>query len=197
MKYVDYVLCKRDMNYHAELFVAPAFSGLKQGDLVVVEPERKDMIAKVLGVITIEQNDIQSRDFVLMATKTGAESDLPEVRNFKFLKSQYNFTVLENETPVILCMHGEPICAGRLDLVLEINGETGLADIKRTSTLDKDYLALQLNLYRIAYCQSYGICPDFLRGIHLRDDVRKFVTIPINEQMTWQYIKEWMEGRNE
>ena len=73
MKYVDYVLCKRDMNYHAELFVAPAFSGLQQGDLVVVEPDRKDMIAKVLGVITIEQNDIQSRDFVLMVTKTEGE----------------------------------------------------------------------------------------------------------------------------
>lgn len=128
--------------------------------------------------------------------RNGAESDLPEVRNFKFLQKQYNFTVLENETPVILSMDGEPICAGRLDLVLDMDGQTGIADIKRTSTLDKDYLALQLNLYRIAYCQSYGIVSDFLRGIHLREDVRKFVTIPVNEQMTWQFLKEWMEGKD-
>lgn len=128
--------------------------------------------------------------------KTGAESDLPEVRNFKFLQKQYNFTVLENETPVILSLEGQPICAGRLDLVLDMDGQTGLADIKRTSALDKEYLALQLNLYRIAYCQSYGICPDFLRGIHLREDVRKFVTIPVNEQMTWQFVNEWMEGKD-
>ena len=85
---------------------------------------------------------------------------------------------------------------GQIGTDADMDGQTGIADIKRTSTLDKDYLALQLNLYRIAYCQSYGIVADFLRGIHLREDVRKFVTIPVNEQMTWQFLKEWMEGKD-
>ena len=125
--------------------------------------------------------------------KTGAESDLKEVRNFKFLQSQYNFTVLENEVPVILSLDGHPISAGRLDMVIDMDGQTGLADIKRTSTLDKEYLALQLNLYRIAYCQTYGIVAEFLRGIHLREDVRKFVTIPVNERMAWNFVDEWRE----
>ena len=125
--------------------------------------------------------------------KTGAESDLKEVRNFKFLQSQYNFTVLENEVPVILSLDGHPISAGRLDMVIDMDGQTGLADIKRTSTLDKEYLALQLNLYRIAYCQTYGIVAEFLRGIHLREDVRKFVTIPVNERMAWNFVDEWWE----
>ena len=125
--------------------------------------------------------------------ETGEMADLPEVRNFKFLQKQYKFKVLENEVPVILFLKDEPISAGRLDMVIEMGGQIGGADIKRTSALDKDYLAYQLNLYRIAYRQCYGIEWEFLRGIHLRNDVRKFVTIPINENITWQLVHEYME----
>lgn len=127
--------------------------------------------------------------------KTGEETDIKELRNFKFLQKQYNFTVLENEIPVILFNDDEPVGAGRLDMVIQIDDNIGLADIKRTSALDKNYLAYQLNLYRIAYRQTYGIEIDFLRGIHLREDVRKFVNIPINEQMTWQLIDEYLRGK--
>ena len=124
----------------------------------------------------------------------GEESDLPELKNFKFLQKQYGFDVLENEVPVILFMDEEPVAAGRLDLVLEMNGEIGGADIKRTSVLDKEYLAYQLNLYRIAYRQCYGKEWKFLRGVHLRDDKRKFVQIPINEEMAMDIVKKFMEG---
>lgn len=125
----------------------------------------------------------------------GIESDLKEVRNFKFLQKQYKFNVLENEVPVILFKDDMPVCAGRLDLVLDIDGKTILADIKRTSTLDKDYLGYQLNLYRIAYQQCYGIEIEGLRGIHLREDVRKFVNIPINESLAWELVDEFMGGK--
>jgi hypothetical protein len=126
--------------------------------------------------------------------RTGEESDLPELKNFKFLQRQYGFTVIENEVPVILWLDDYPISAGRLDMVMEMNEETGGADIKRTSTLDKEYLAYQLNLYRIAYRQCYGIEWEFLRGIHLRDDVRKFVQIPVNEGMAWELVEEYLKG---
>ena len=131
-----------------------------------------------------------------MWCKDGTESVLPEVRNFKFLQKQYGFTVLENETPVILSVDGDPVLAGRLDLVLDMNGQTGLADIKRTSTLDKEYLSCQLNLYRIAYQQTYGIEIEFLKGLHLREDTRKFVNIPINEKLGWELIDEYMKGKS-
>ena len=127
----------------------------------------------------------------------GQETEIPELRNFKFLQRQYGFKVLENETPVILYLNDEPISAGRLDMVIEMNGEIGGADIKRTSTLDKEYLAYQLNLYRIAYRQSYGVEWEFLRGIHLREDVRKFVSIPVNENIAWALVHEYMEESNE
>lgn len=137
--------------------------------------------------------------------KTGEESDLPELRNFKFLQRQYGFVVRKNEVPVILfdvCegstswTDNPPIAAGRLDLVLQMDIEFGGADIKRTSVLDKTYLAYQLNLYRIAYRQCYGIEWEFLKGIHLRDDVRKFVDIPINEAAAWQLVNEYMEANH-
>lgn len=128
--------------------------------------------------------------------KEGIESEYPELRNFKFLKKKFNFDVLENEVPVILFFEGVPLVAGRLDLVLMEGERTGLADIKRTSTLDKEYLAYQLNLYRIAYRQSYGIEADFLKGIHLREQTRKYVDIPINENKAWELIEEYLEGEN-
>lgn len=123
----------------------------------------------------------------------GVETDIKELRNFKFLQKQYGFKVLENEVPVILFKEDEPICAGRLDMVIEMNGELGGADIKRTSALDKEYLAYQLNLYRIAYLQSYGKEWKFLKGIHLKDDIRKFVDIPINEEIAWELVNQYME----
>lgn len=133
--------------------------------------------------------------------KYGYESDLPELRNFLFLQRAYKFDVIWNEVPVILSFDGEPVSAGRLDLVIEkigedgvLHGERGIADIKRTSTLDKEYLAYQLNLYRIAYQQCYGTKIDFLKGIHLREEKRKYVDIPINEDMAMELVKEYIEN---
>ena len=127
----------------------------------------------------------------------GTESDLKELRNYKFLKKAYGFECLENEIPVILFKNGDPVAAGRLDMVVAMNGKTGLADIKRTSTLDKNYLAYQLNMYRIAYQQSYGVQIDLLRGIHLREDTRRFVDIPIKENIVWEVLEEWQTMKQE
>ena len=129
--------------------------------------------------------------------KTGEVTDLPEVKNFLWLQKQYEFSVVDNEVPVILSIDGKPCAAGRLDMVLLMDGESGLADIKRTSVLDKEYVAYQLNLYRIAFQQSYGVEIKFLRALHLREDVRKFVKIPINENLALQLVKDYMEDRYE
>ena len=127
----------------------------------------------------------------------GEESDLLEVRNFKFLQRQYAFTVKAAEVPVILFHDDEPIAAGRLDLVIQSGDKLGLADIKRTSVLDKEYLAYQLNLYRIAYQQCYAETVGFLKGIHLRESTRKYVDIPINEEIVNDLIKQFLEKEKE
>lgn len=125
--------------------------------------------------------------------KTGEVEELKEVKNFMFLQKQYKFEVLDNEVPIILFRNDEPIAAGRLDLVLKIDDKVGGGDIKRTSTLDKEYLAYQLNLYRIGYRQCYGIEWEFLKGFHLREDVRKFVNIPVNENLAWKLVNDYLE----
>lgn len=124
---------------------------------------------------------------------SGVYTDLPEVKNFTFLERQYGFAPIANEVPVILFDEDEPIAGGRLDMVIVEKEEHGLADIKTTSTLDKEYLAYQLNLYRIAYQQSYGADIKLLRGLHLRGDVRKYVPIPINEAAAWELVREYKE----
>lgn len=130
--------------------------------------------------------------------KLGIDINIPELKNYKFLKKHYNFECLDNEVPIILFQDNEPIAAGRLDLVLKLeNGDAALGDIKRTSVLDKEYLAYQLNLYRIGYQQCYGIEIKALKGLHLRENVRKYVDLPINEQMALEFVKKYMEGENE
>lgn len=130
--------------------------------------------------------------------KLGIDINIPELRNYKFLKNHYNFECLDNEVPIILFRDGKPIASGRLDLVLKLeNGDTALGDIKRTAVLDKEYLAYQLNLYRIGYQQCYGIEIKALKGFHLRENVRKYVDLPINEQMALELVKKYMEGENE
>ena len=116
-----------------------------------------------------------------------------ELKDYKFLKKTYKFKCLDNEVPVILFKDVKPIAAGRLDLVLELDIKRGLGDIKRTSTLDKEYLGYQLNLYRLAYEQCYDTKIEFLKGLHLRAGVRKFVDIPINEELAWKLVNEYLE----
>ena len=125
--------------------------------------------------------------------RQGIETDLPELRNWKFLKKMYNFGCLDNEVPVVLFKDGEAVAAGRLDLVLVEKSSIGLGDIKRTATLDKQYLTYQLNCYRMAYQQCYGALICFLRGIHLRNDVRKYIDIPINENLVYEAINDYLK----
>ena len=122
--------------------------------------------------------------------------DLKELRNYVFLKVRNNFKCIKNEIPIVLFLDGKPISAGRVDLVLEQDGELGIADIKRTSVFDKEYVAYQTNLYRIGYQQSYGTTISFLKGIHLRDNVRKYIDLPINEEMSLKLVREYLEKEN-
>lgn len=117
-----------------------------------------------------------------------------ELRNMKFLQKNYKFNVIDNEVPIIIFKDDEPICAGRLDLVLEINNDLGLGDIKTTSTLDLEYLAYQLNLYAIGFEQCYRKEIHFLKGVHLRGNTRKFKDLPLDHNIGWKLIHEYLRS---
>ena len=127
--------------------------------------------------------------------KTWVEDGTREVHNFKFLAEYHALNPHANEVPILLYRFCKPIAAGRLDIVADVNGEPALADIKTTSTLDKEYLAYQLNLYRIGYTQSYGGDITKLYGVHLRENKRKLVEIPIDEAKAWEIIDEYERGK--
>ena len=124
---------------------------------------------------------------------SGYDDGSEAVRNFKFLQKQYGFEVLDSELPLVLFKDDMPIACGRLDMTMLMDGETGIADIKTVSALNKEKIAYQLNLYRIGLMQSYGVDAKFLKIIHLRDGIRKVIDSPVNEKMTWELIEEFLE----
>lgn len=123
----------------------------------------------------------------------GIDLGTTEVRHFRFLKNYYDLKPVKNEIPIIVCKDDIPVTAGRLDMILDIGDDRAVADIKTTFTLNKEYLAYQLNLYRLGVLQCY---PDLgaitkLYGIHIREDKRKLVEIPVNEGVAWDILADY------
>lgn len=126
--------------------------------------------------------------------KSGIDDGSTAIRHFKFLQSQYNFEVLDNEMPLVIFMDDVPVSCGRLDMTIEMDGKVGIADIKTCSALNKEKIAYQLNMYRIGLMQTYGVQAEFLKIIHIRDDKRKFIDMPINEAETYKLIEEYQNA---
>lgn len=124
---------------------------------------------------------------------SGYDDGSEAVRNFKFLQKQYGFEVLDSELPIVIFKDDMPIACGRLDMTMLMDGETGIADIKTVSSLNKEKIAYQLNLYRIGLMQNYGVDAKFLKIIHLRDGIRKVIDSPVNEGMAWELIEKFLE----
>ena len=120
-----------------------------------------------------------------------------ELQNYIFLKKHYKWQVIASEIPVILFLDDIPVAIGRLDQIIEINRERGVNDLKRTATFDKEYVAYQTNLYKIAYEQTYHMPLSFVSGTHLREEKRKFYKLPVNEEMAMKLVKEYLEGQND
>ena len=124
---------------------------------------------------------------------SGYDDGSEAVRSFKFLQKQYGFEVLDSELPIVIFKDDMPIACGRLDMTMLMDGKTGVADIKTVSSLNKEKIAYQLNLYRIGLMQSYGVDAKFLKIIHLRDGIRKVIDSPVNEGMAWELIEKFLE----
>lgn len=126
---------------------------------------------------------------------SGYDDGSEAVRNFKFLQKQYGFEVLDSELPIVIFKDNMPIACGRLDMTMLIDGQTGIADIKTVSALNKEKIAYQLNLYRIGLMQSYGVDAKFLKIIHIRNGIRKVIDSPVNEGMAWELIERFLEEK--
>lgn len=126
--------------------------------------------------------------------KTGKESDLQEFRNYLFLKRHFKIENVENELPVAYFEDGLPIFAGTIDQVCRINGVLAINDFKRVSAPNKEKIAYQINLYRLAYNQTFGVEVKALSFMQLRESVRKITQLPINEEVIKAFLAEVKEN---
>ena len=129
--------------------------------------------------------------------KTGQESTLQEFKNYLFLKNYFGIKNISNELPIIYEENGKVLYSGRLDQIIEIDGKLGINDFKRVSAPNKEKIAYQLNLYKLAYEQSYHKEIHSLSFMQLRENTRKFCPLPINEGATRQLLKEYQEWKND
>lgn len=120
-----------------------------------------------------------------------------ELTNYLKIKKKYKFEVVEVEKIVILEIDNKPVACGRLDQLININGELAINDIKSTSKLDIEYLYYQTNLYRIAHNQTYGTDIKLCYGTHLNKDVFKFQKLLTNTDIVIQLVKDYLSKRGE
>ena len=114
--------------------------------------------------------------------KFPCETTYPEVYEyFDFVEPIYGVEPVMTEQIVILYDEdGTPAACGRFDLLCKVQGELTLADFKTTTSLNKQHIIGQLNLYLIAAWQS-GYIKDTnlkLAVIHLVGDDATLSSIP-------------------
>ena len=118
-----------------------------------------------------------------------------EFRSYLFLKKKYGFTCEGNEMPLLLEDDGKIVAAGRMDmLVMDKDGRLGIADIKRTAQMDKNYLSYQLTLYSYGLAYTYNINAEFHRCIWLRNDMRKYAEIPFCDELALEVLEGLSRG---
>ncbi|MDY0074668.1 MAG: hypothetical protein RBR75_02130 [Acholeplasmataceae bacterium] len=126
---------------------------------------------------------------------SGIEGQSIEFHHYKQMKRRYGIRPLHNEKLIIIERDNQVICAGRLDMIVQLEQMSGLgvSDIKRTYRIHQEHLKLQLNLYRIGYMQSYHEQIDFLVCLHLRKFVYDLIFVPIDEAYAYQALEQFYQ----
>lgn len=104
----------------------------------------------------------------------GIKDEREEVKNYIYLKEKYGLECVSSEYLVSDNKH----FATCIDKVYKSDDGYDLADIKTTSTLDKEYLSWQLSIDAFLFeLQNPGIKVNKLFGIWLKDSNRELVEI--------------------
>lgn len=123
--------------------------------------------------------------------KTGLKGFSEEFNNYLSVKEELKLNVLKSELFVLFCNGDVPLFAGRIDLACELDNKLGLIDIKRTFDLHLDRVGLQLNLYKLAFEQSFSLKLDFISCLRLRESIKEFTNIKIETLDTIEKIDNY------
>ena len=108
-------------------------------------------------------------------------SPYPEVNNFfDFVEPVYHITPIATEKVVVLYGEdGHALAAGRFDLLCKVGDDLTLVDFKTTSTIHKQLVTAQLNLYLRAAIQSGYISKmgANLGVVHLSGEKSRYIPI--------------------
>ncbi len=129
--------------------------------------------------------------------KNGDVVESEELEHYRFLKAANDFSVKDVEKIVVLEKDGQVVACGRLDQLIEIDGELAINDIKSTYKLNYEYLYHQTNLYRIAHNQTYGTDIKKCYATHLKGNTAKFKSIPSDDEIVAKIIDEYLETHKE
>ena len=132
--------------------------------------------------------------------KEGKETSIPELKGYKTIKRLYGFEVEYVEIPIIVEIDGNVVCAGKLDQIINLPTDDDkiikcVNDLKRTATLDLEYLAYQETIYAIGFEQCYGEKIDELRGTHLRETKRQFKKIKRIDKEVMELLNEYRKNK--
>ena len=117
----------------------------------------------------------------------------PEIDNYKTIKLKFGFEVIKMEQIVLYCNQiNEPLYAGRLDMVISQQDQIGILDLKRTYKVYQEKFQLQLNLYRLAYEQSYHQKISKLFCMRLRESKANFYEFMIDEETAKDSIYSYL-----
>lgn len=123
--------------------------------------------------------------------KTGIKGITEEFNNYLKVKEELNLKVLKSELFVIFLNGDAPLFAGRVDIVYESDQKLGLIDLKRTYDLHLDRVGLQLNLYKLAFEQSFNLKLDNIACLRLRESIKEFTNIKIDTLDTIEKIDKY------
>ena len=120
-----------------------------------------------------------------------------ELDSYVKLKSFIKWKVEHSEIPIIIYNKGNPLCAGRIDQIINIADEWYVNDLKRTSEVHYKNLTLQLSLYAIGYEQCYGKSIKGGYCSHLKKDVGEFISIKLDKNKAIEKVLEYLNQEDD
>lgn len=201
-EWVGYIMKTYTINQQTLYFDAENHRYYIQGNRI---PSVGDIVAMMMPSkkLRIEPSRLQNAAEKGQALKArifayeteGIKSRDVELQGYIALKRQHQFEVKATNVPLFLYHFGQVVAAGHLSMLITspyLKGNV-LVDIKRRQHLDIARLTLQLNLYKLAYEQTYKTKIHTIKCLHIRNHLHHAIDIPLDRNGAEKALKYSVE----